>query len=139
MGKANASFNSANQKKLRQILRSPMPPAEYILWQYLRRKNLKGYKFRRQYGVDRYVLDFYCPAAHLGIELDGESHCEERAEYDKQRQDFIEQFGITILRFPNLEIYTNLDAVLDAIALCLPNHQPPLTPPSKGGEVTQTS
>ncbi len=93
-----------------------MPKAEMILWRFLKGKNLNGYKFRRQYSVGAYVLDFYCAKLKLAIELDGDSHFVDGVqEYDKMRQTFIESFGIKFLRFTNYEIYTNIEAVLNEI------------------------
>ncbi len=93
-----------------------MPLAEKILWAELRGKQLAGYKFRRQYSIDRFVVDFYCPQLKLAIEVDGDSHFLEGANiYDAERQSIIEDFGIEFLRFTNEEIYTNLDGVLSKI------------------------
>ncbi len=89
-----------------------MPHAESILWSKLRRKNL-GYKFRRQYSVEIFVLDFYCPELKLAIEIDGDSHSIEGAkERDNERQRIIECYGITFIRFTNRVIYENMDGVL---------------------------
>jgi very-short-patch-repair endonuclease len=83
----------------------------------LSRKQLMGYKFRRQYSVDRYVVDFYSPALKLAIEIDGDSHFQQGAiERDSERQRFIESFGIEFLRFTNADIYENLDGVIEKIA-----------------------
>lgn len=77
---------------------------------------MEGLKFIRQYGVGSYVIDFYCPKLKLAIEIDGDSHFQERAEeYDKKRQKFIEQFGIKFLRVTNTDIYENLDGVTEEI------------------------
>ena len=93
-----------------------MPKAEQILWQYLKGKQLSGYKFRRQYSVGAFIVDFYCIEAKLAIELDGDSHFEEGvAGYDQKRQRFIENLGIRVLRFTNHEIYFDLDNVLEVI------------------------
>jgi len=98
-----------------------MPPAEVILWSKIRAKQLGGYKFRRQYSVDQYILDFYCPKAKLGIEIDGDSHFSELAQkHDRKRQYLIESLGIKVLRFNNREIYENLDSVWEAIRNHLP-------------------
>ena len=76
-----------------------------------------GYKFRRQYSVDQYIIDFYCPELKLAIEVDGESHFTRAArEYDRQRQDHIEAFGIRFLRITNIDILENIGGVLDEIA-----------------------
>ena len=98
------------------MLRSNMPKAEIVLWSKLKSKGLDGYKFRRQYSVGKFVIDFYCPSLKLAIEVDGDSHFSEVSEVsDKERQDFIESFGISFLRFTNKEIYENLDQVLAKI------------------------
>jgi very-short-patch-repair endonuclease len=63
-----------------------MPPAEVILWQRLRNRQVEGYKFRRQYSIGRFVVDFYCPEKRLAIEVDGESHFVEEADLrDRER------------------------------------------------------
>lgn len=102
------------------MLRSNMPKAELFLWSKLKSKGLDGYKFRRQYSVAKFVIDFYCPILKLAIEVDGDSHFSEGSEvWDKARQDFIESFGISFLRFTNKEIYENLDEVLAKIDDCM--------------------
>ena len=103
-------------RERRQFLRKNMPQPEIILWSKIRRKQIKGYRFRRQYSVGSYVLDFYCPELQLAIEIDGESH--DRAdvvEYDRERQEEISQLGITFLRFTNVDIMKNLESVLRKI------------------------
>ena len=111
-------FNRSLHKRKRQALRNGMPPAEKLLWARLRRRQIEGVKFRRQYGVGRYVVDFYSAELKLAIEVDGESHLGAEAQaYDAQRQAFIESFGIRFLRFTNQEVYDDLDAVVEAIAL----------------------
>ena len=76
-----------------------------------------GYKFRRQYGVDAFKIDFYCPELQLAVEVDGEIHnTPEAREYDKQRQQYIETFGIKFLRLTNAEIEQDIDNALKKIA-----------------------
>lgn len=97
-------------------MRNNMPQAEQILWSYLRCKQLEGCKFRRQYGVGKYVVDFYCPKLKLAIEVDGDSHFYPGAqEYDQKRQKYIESFGIRFLRCTNTDVYENIDGVLEEI------------------------
>ena len=109
-------FNRAPEKPLRRKLRQTMPPAEVILWQALRGQQLGGFKFRRQYSVGSYILDFYCAEVKLAIEVDGESHYQPGVEEkDDHRQTFVERYGITFLRFTNPEVYDNLDGVLQTI------------------------
>ncbi|MEY2978318.1 MAG: hypothetical protein RLZZ435_2457 [Cyanobacteriota bacterium] len=117
-------FNRALHKSKRQVLRNNMPPAEQLLWARLRRRQLEGIKFRRQYGVGRYVVDFYSPEIKLAIEVDGESHLGAEAQaYDAERQAYIESFGIRFLRFNNQQIYEELDSVIEMIVFDIQNHQ----------------
>ncbi len=93
-----------------------MPPAEIILWSKLRGKNLLGLKFRRQYSIGPYIVDFYCPQLKLAIEIDGESHYIDGAQgRDLMRQSIIESAGITFLRFTNGDIYDRLEGVIEKI------------------------
>lgn len=76
-----------------------------------------SYKFRRQYSVAAYVVDFYCPVARLAIELDWDSHFQKgSALRDGARQTDIESYGIHFLHFRNVEVFEHLDVVLAAIA-----------------------
>ena len=106
-------FNRTKEKTTRKRLRKNMPEPEVVLWSKLKGKSLNGFKFRRQYSVDKFVIDFYCPKLKLAIEVDGESHYSENAEVrDRERQYIIESFGISFLRFTNKEIYENIDGVM---------------------------
>ncbi len=119
------AFNKTSEKPKRRILRKNMPPAEFILWSQLRDKGLKGYKFRRQYSVENFVLDFYCPKLKLAIEVDGDSHFVEGADMsDRERQTIIESFGINFLRFTNREIYENINGVMNKILEYIRIHLP---------------
>jgi very-short-patch-repair endonuclease len=110
-------YNLKTQTKLRRILRKQPIQAERMLW-YKIRKNQLGYKFRRQYGVDKYVLDFYCPRLKFAIELDGATHASEHEiKYDEARQKYIENTGITVKRYSNSEIRNNIDEVLENISV----------------------
>ncbi|MBU1034815.1 endonuclease domain-containing protein [Patescibacteria group bacterium] len=127
-------FNQEFHKEKRKTLRSEMPVAERKLWMELRGKRLDDYKFRRQFGISKYIVDFYCPSAHMAIEIDGDSHYEAGAQKkDAVRQSFIESFGIKVLRFTNTEVRENMEQVLDRIRECIKSRRPPLTPPSQGG------
>jgi len=109
-------YNKSSEKNKRRILRSNMPKAEVILWSKLKGKALNDYKFRRQYSVKNFVLDFYCPKLKLAIEVDGKSHFADDAQLrDEERQRIIESFGITFIRFTNREIYENVEGVLERI------------------------
>ncbi len=113
-------FNRSRYNQKRKDLRNNMPNAEVILWSQLKNKQFHNLKFRRQYGVGVYIIDFYCPKLKLAIELDGHSHYVEGVEeYDKQRQEYIESFGIHFLRFTNNDVYENLEGVLEEILNCV--------------------
>ena len=78
---------------------------------------LCGMKFRRQYGVDPYIIDFFCPELKLAIEVDGPIHLHpEERKYDEERQRYIEGFGIRFLRFTNQEVYKEMDGVVKTIS-----------------------
>ncbi len=77
--------------------------AEGRLWEWLRDRRFDGYKFRRQYPVGQYILDFYCPALKLAIEADGQQHeMRDLHQYDEERERFLRMRGIEILRIPNV-------------------------------------
>jgi very-short-patch-repair endonuclease len=105
-----------NLKRLatrRRQLRANLTPAEARLWKHLQRSQLEGRKFRRQHSAGPYVLDFYCPAEKLAIELDGAAHdCDLTQRHDRQRDRFLENAGIRTLRFQNEEVMRNLEGVL---------------------------
>ncbi len=123
-------FNKKEFVKKRQYLRKNMTKAEIILWSKLKGKQLNGLKFRRQYGINNYVVDFYCPELRLAIEIDGDVHCyNSRITYDKQRQKDIEALGIKVLRYTNIDVIKNLEGVLNDIITTTP-----LSPPSQGGD-----
>jgi very-short-patch-repair endonuclease len=112
----NEFFNQKSEKEKRRHLRNTMPDAEVILWSRLKGRQLLGCKFRRQFSVGAFVMDFYSPEIRLAVELDGDSHFREGArEYDQQRTQFIERFGIRIVRVLNSDIYDNLDGILEMI------------------------
>jgi very-short-patch-repair endonuclease len=104
----------------RRTLRRSLTPAEAILWTHLQRSQLDGVKFRREHSVGRYVLDFYCPAHRLAIELDGAAHDHEAAQArDADRERFLVAHGIRVLRFENRDVVKNLDGVLADIRRAL--------------------
>ncbi|APX06917.1 DNA methyltransferase [Vibrio campbellii] len=109
------TFNLKYQKKIRSQLRSNMPKPEEVLWQKIRRKQL-GVKFRRQHGIGRYIVDFYCAELSLVIEIDGDSHFStEGKEKDIIRDAFMEALGIKVLRFTNEEVMKQTESVLERL------------------------
>ncbi|MBI4435258.1 endonuclease domain-containing protein [Candidatus Uhrbacteria bacterium] len=109
-------FNQRGKKSFRQKLRSDQTEAEKLLWFQLRDRRLDGWKFRRQQGVGPFIVDFYCPEAKLVVELDGDSHFEPGAQdKDVHRETFLNDNGLRVLRFTNLDVYDSIDSVVDII------------------------
>jgi cyclase len=92
-----------------------MTAAEQLLWQFLKLER-KGLKFRRQHAIGIYVADFYCHKAKLVIELDGSVHDNpEVAERDVIREQDLKEWGYTIIRFNNKEVFGNVESVVNEI------------------------
>lgn len=109
------THNLKRYKETRQALRTNETAAEMILWMQLKNRP-KGNKFRRQHGIGRYIVDFYCPNQRLIIELDGEVHSlPETHEYDQQRETELRGAGFHLLRFSNQQIFQEMDSVLSRI------------------------
>ena len=102
------------KKKFARTLRKEQTKTEKIVWELIRNRKFKGFKFRRQHVVEGFVLDFYCHELMLGIELDGLIHLR-RKDYDELRQEIIESKGIKIIRLTNQEINNNKRSVLKKI------------------------
>ena len=96
-------------------LRRQMTKEERILWQQLRTNRLQGFHFRRQQVIAGFIVDFYCHAAGLAVEMDGEVH-QQQVEYDAERDCVLSARGLRILRIRNTEIFENLPGVLARIA-----------------------
>lgn len=110
-------YNKNTEKEKRRLLRQNITEAEKLIWGKIRDRQLENCKFRRQYSVDKFVLDFYSPEFKLAVEIDGESHFQEGAsEFDQVRQEFIESAKIKFIRFTNNDVYDNLSGVLETIA-----------------------
>jgi very-short-patch-repair endonuclease len=109
-------FNRKPLKSFRRELRNNLTPAEALLWTALQRKQLEGRKFRRQHSIGKYIVDFYCPAEKLAIELDGADHFTILGEdSDTERDNYINSLGIKVLRYENSDVENNLEAVLEDI------------------------
>jgi ATP-dependent helicase HrpA/adenine-specific DNA-methyltransferase len=104
--------------------------AERLLWRWLRDRRFGGYKFRRQHPFKPYVLDFFCMEAMVNIELDGSGHARpDKRRRDAERDKFLEDHGIKVLRFPNSNLRRNRKAVEYKIAEALRERAPlPLAP-----------
>jgi very-short-patch-repair endonuclease len=108
-------FNRTRPKTERaRDLRSDSTNVEMRLWQKLRNRQL-GVDFRRQHPAGNFYLDFYAPALRLAVELDGGQHAEQ-TDADQRRTRWLEERGVTVLRFWNSDVSQNLPGVLEVIA-----------------------
>jgi very-short-patch-repair endonuclease len=126
-------------KPLAREMRAKPTAFEDALWEQLRDRRLSDMKFRRQHAIERFVVDFYCGAARIVIEVDGHIHDYTR-EQDRTRQEFLEQQGLRVLRFTNDEVRTNIAEVLRMIEAQLktPTERTPSPPGGEGrGEVSR--
>ncbi len=93
-----------------------MTPPELRLWVVLRGKALGGYRFRRQHPMGPYILDFYCPALKLAIEVDGEGHGHpDQAAHDLRRDHWLAEQGVRIMRIAAMDVRDNFDGVMTDI------------------------
>jgi very-short-patch-repair endonuclease len=100
-------------KNLARELRKNMTDAERRLWSRIRRKQLKNYQFYRQKTIGNYIVDFYCPAAKIIVEVDGGHHYSgENIKKDEWRDTYLSGLGFTVLRFSDRDIFKNIDGVL---------------------------
>jgi very-short-patch-repair endonuclease len=102
--------------KRAQRLRQNTTDAEQKLWRALRRNQIGELSFRRQHPIGAYVIDFYCPALRLAIEVDGGQHGGDAGHaYDDRRSRWLGSKGITVLRYWNNDVLSNLEGVLENI------------------------
>jgi very-short-patch-repair endonuclease len=115
-------FNPTESKERRRALRGDMTDSEKKLWYILQRRGLENCKFRRQYGIGPYIVDFYCAELRLAVEVDGDSHfTDEGRGHDRARDEYIRSNGIYIVRFTNLDVKLALEGVIDVIADAIRN------------------
>ena len=109
-------YNKSSEKEKRRLLRQNQTFLEEILWTHLRNRKCLGIKFRRQYSIDQYVIDFYAPEIKLAIELDGDVHNDpDQKIYDAERQKYLETFGVTFCRITNEEYEGNPEKAFEKI------------------------
>ena len=102
--------------------------SEVLLWNELKNKKL-GYHFLRQRPIGRYVVDFFCHALRLVIEIDGAASHDNKTEKDEARQRALESLGLKVVRFKDAEVRYSLTGVLESIKseiLRLAGSPPPL-------------
>jgi very-short-patch-repair endonuclease len=120
VGERPFAQRGATERKMQfaRELRASPTQAEGVLWRALRGRRLDGLRFRRQHPIAGYIVDFYCPALRLAIEVDGEIH-DAREQEDQERDRALARLGCVLLRLHNDEVLGQLDAIVDRIAtLC---------------------
>jgi very-short-patch-repair endonuclease len=109
-------ISTAIRRAAAKKLRVNTTPHERTLWRALKELPVDGTHFRRQAPIGRYVVDFFCPAKRLIIELDGGHHNDDAtAKRDSERQAWLEQEGYRVIRFWNSDVSGDLNAVLERI------------------------
>ena len=108
--------NIQEQTELRKELRNNGTPAEGRMWLMLKNKQISGKKFRRQFSVGKFILDFYCTELKLAIELDGAPHFTFAGiHYDAEREKYLLSQGIKILRYENKIVFEDPESIIDDI------------------------
>ena len=105
-------------------LRNHQTKAEEILWEKLKGKQICGVRFRRQHPFDIFIADFYCHAAKLVVELDGDVHIRQ-SDYDLARTEEINNYEAEVIRFKNDEVFANIDNVVQKITEIVKNRLNP--------------
>ena len=103
--------SKARLNHLAKNLRRSQTQAELNLWWALRSRQIEGAKFRRQFPISKYIVDFICFEANLVIEVDGGQHALQ-ADEDRVRTQFLESKGMKVLRFTNLDVLNNLEGAV---------------------------
>ena len=108
-------YNTSLKQPARK-LRADMTDAERLLWSRLRGKQVLGVQFYRQKPIGPYIVDFHAPTAKLVVELDGSQHFDEAGQVSDRRRDaYLETLGLRVLRFDNLQVMKETEAVLETI------------------------
>jgi len=129
--KMNTDSTKKLQRKRAKQLRKDMTDAERFLWAWIRRRQIQGFKFRRQQPLGPYIVDFVCLEKKLVVELDGGQHAESQL-YDAQRTSWLQAQGFCVLRLWNHQVLTETEAAIQAIA----NALTPPTRPAYGGSTS---
>lgn len=119
---------------VRRRLRHELTAAEQAFWRMVRLEQFHDLKLREQHGIGPYVVDFYCAARKLVVEIDGDTHAGSRSEADDaERTRYLEQLGYTVVRYHNRDVLTNFAGVYDDLTRRLFAADPLLSSPSRGG------
>jgi very-short-patch-repair endonuclease len=110
---------SKEKLEIAKVLRRNMTLPERFLWERLRGRRLHGFHFRRQQVIQGFIADFYCHAAALAIEVDGDTH-RHQLDYDRARDDHLLQIGVRVIRFQNEDVLQRIETVLSSIlSMCV--------------------
>jgi len=119
--------------QIRRRLRRASTEVEALFWESVRGKKVLGLKFRRQYGIENYILDFYIPSLRIAIEIDGGVHqIESVREKDLNKDTFLKENGIEVIRFTNDELLNDLNTSMQKLENVLFEIRPHLSFPSQG-------
>jgi very-short-patch-repair endonuclease len=120
-------------KELARNLRKNSTLGEVLLWKRIRNKQVMGYKFLRQRPVGNYIVDFYCQELLLAIEIDGGSH-DRKLLSAEARQEWLESRGISVIRFMESDVRSNMEGVLQRLCGCIEEREKTHPPnPPQGG------
>lgn len=129
-------FNRRSNAGFRKDLKGKMTKSEAVLWKFIK-GDVLGYRFRRQYGIGHFIVDFYCPILKLAIEVDGFTHAEEEVfEKDCRKDEFLNKLGIKVSRYSSEQVLKTLrNVLLDIEFSCtsLASATPPRPLLEKGG------
>ena len=120
-----------NRSRAREMRRAPVN-TERVFWNEVRDRKLGGHKFRRQYLIEPYIVDFVCVEKRLIVELDGVLHAN-RSNYDEERDEFLEGEGCRVMRFRNEDFLDDVALAMTTIRREL-DAPSPLPSPPEGGE-----
>ncbi|MDE2383434.1 MAG: endonuclease domain-containing protein [Alphaproteobacteria bacterium] len=116
-------YTRSKSLKRARDLRHAQTEAEKRLWGYLRDSRLQGWKFRRQVPIGPFFVDFLCEEAKLAVEVDGATHgSADEASYDERRTQYLQSAGFEVFRCNNMDVFENLNGVLDGLLLKLRGH-----------------
>jgi very-short-patch-repair endonuclease len=128
-GRGDAVADGKSYERAKTFRRALTPP-EARLWVRLRRRSLSDLRFRRQHPVGPYILDFYCAAARLAVEVDGEVHGQaDQAERDVRRDAWLAGRGVRVIRLRAEDVRVQLDDVLEFIVREATGRLTPASPP----------
>ncbi len=130
-------YNQSLTKRARENRKTPTPAEQKIWLDVLRVKKFLDLKFIRQKPLDEYIVDFYCSEYRLAVEIDGDSHGEQE-EYDQKRTERLNALGVTVVRYSNEEVMTNIEGVYEDLkrkvdSLIKPQKDKPPQSPLSGG------